>query len=173
MYCLSKRIKRSVWVLIISRPWITLMAILDHLKRPFTVRKWNSTIPSRANTLDCRCLVSYNCFSNTINVSRLGNGSVGKLRTRVCFWWGGEVLCSLSGVGVLFQVLWLSLCSCDEMYCHDAHLRCRDPAGHHKPEKWFSWLLAGDRRTFISLFQHSYCVCEHACVFVFCQMALC
>ncbi len=96
----------------------------------------------------------------------LVTGPIGKLRIRVCFWWGGEVHFSVSGVGALFPVLWLSLCSCAEIYCHDAYLCCRDPAGHHNSEKWFSRLLAADRRTFISLCQHAYCVCEcmHVCL---------
>lgn len=73
---------------------------------------------------------------------------------------------SPSGEGPLFPVLWLSLCSCAEIYCHDAHLLSGDPAGHHELEKWFSRLLAADRRTFISLCQHAYCVCEsvHVCL---------
>lgn len=104
----------------------------------------------------------------------LVTGPIGKLRIRVCFWWGGEVHFSVSGVGALFPVLWLSLCSCAEIYCHDAYLCCRDPAGHHNSEKWFSRLLAADRRTFISFCQHAYCVCEcvHVCLCSF-KLRLC
>lgn len=96
----------------------------------------------------------------------LVTGPIGKLRILVCFWWGGEVPFSVWDVGALFPVLLLRLCSCAEIYCHDAHLCSRDPAGHHKHEKWFSRLLAADRRTFIRLCQHAYCVCDcvHACL---------